>query len=185
MSPRVPFVYRLALLCKTEKTKPSHWLSAQEKAFQHIKALLVWALFRGFSLQAKKLWLRLASKDGLGACLFQEGNPVAYALSSLTASEQNYVQIQKALMAIVFACEKCHQYVYGQPVKMVKDHQLLESLTKKYLNEVSQRPQQTLLNFRDFPSKFHTVLAPKSQFQMPYLELNCNMSQSMKTSSLI
>ena len=88
-------------------------------------------------------------------------------------------------MAIVFACEKCHQYVYGQPVKMVKDHQLLESLTKKYLNEVSQRPQQTLLNFRDFPSKFHTVLAPKSQFQMPYLELNCNMSQSMKTSSLI
>ena len=69
-----------------------------------------------------------ASKDGLGACLLQEGDPLAYASRSLTASEQNYVQIEKELMAIVFACEKFHQYVYGQPVKVVTDHKPLEAM---------------------------------------------------------
>jgi len=32
-------------------------------------------------------------------------------------------------MAIVFAYEKFHQYVYGQPVKVVKDHDPLEAST--------------------------------------------------------
>ena len=116
-----------------------------------------------------------ASKDGLGACLLQEGHPVAYASSSLTASEQNCrcVQIEKELMAIVFACEKFHQYVYGQPVKIVTDHKPLESCTKT--NRASGF-SECFSDFRDISSAFHTVPAPKCQFQM---------SQSMKISSLI
>ena len=74
------------------------------------------------------------SKNGFDACLLQKGHPVAYASHSLTASEQNnnyyYAQIGKELMAMVFACEKFHCYVYGQPVKIMTDHMPLELVAK-------------------------------------------------------
>lgn len=46
-----------------------------------------------------------ASKSGIGSCLLQEGHPVIYASRLLTTAEQNYAQIEKELLAIVFACE--------------------------------------------------------------------------------
>ena len=36
-----------------------------------------------------------ASKDGLGAVLFQDGHAVAYASRSLTDTEKRYAQIEK------------------------------------------------------------------------------------------
>lgn len=53
--------------------------------------------------------------------LFASGvSPCSLLFKILSASEQTYAQIKKELMAIVFACEKFHQYIYGQPVKVVK-----------------------------------------------------------------
>ena len=36
-----------------------------------------------------------ASKDGLGACLLQRGQPLTYASRMLTSAEQNYAQMEK------------------------------------------------------------------------------------------
>lgn len=53
--------------------------------------------------------------------LFTSGvSPCSLWFKILSASEQTYAQIKKELMAIVFACEKFDQYIYGQPVKVVK-----------------------------------------------------------------
>lgn len=51
------------------------------------------------------------SQSGLGSCLLQKGHPMIYASRSLTNAEQNYAQIEKELLAIVFACEQFHQFV--------------------------------------------------------------------------
>jgi len=48
---------------------------------------------------------------GLGACLIQEGHPVAYAPRSLTPTEVQYGQMEKELLAIVFAMEKFETYL--------------------------------------------------------------------------
>ena len=89
-----------------------HWLAKQEQAFQEIKCLLTTApVLKLFDVHKEGVIETDASK--VGACLLQEGHPVAYTSRSLTASEQNYAQIEKELMAIVFACKKFHQYVYG------------------------------------------------------------------------
>lgn len=139
-----------------------HWLPAQEKAFQDIKALLVCApVLKLFDVSKEIVIETDASKDGLGACLLQEGHPVAYASRSLTASEQNYAQIEKELMGIVFACEKFHQNVCGQSVKIVTDHKPLESLKKKNLNQVSPRLQRMLLRLQRYSLDISCRPGPK------------------------
>ena len=43
-----------------------------------------------------------SSNGALGACILQNGHPVVYASRSLNKSEQNYVQIEKEMAAVVF-----------------------------------------------------------------------------------
>ncbi|XP_055590166.1 uncharacterized protein K02A2.6-like [Uranotaenia lowii] len=44
-----------------------------------------------------------SSKHGLGSVILQQGRPVAYASRTLSGSEQKWAQIEKELLAIVFA----------------------------------------------------------------------------------
>ena len=82
-----------------------------------------------------------ASQHGVGACLLQQGKPVAYASRSLSPSESNYAQIEKELLAIVFACEKFHQFIYGFTTKVQSDHKPLETIFTKLLCSVPPRLQ--------------------------------------------
>ena len=47
-----------------------------------------------------------ASKKGLGAVLLQESKPVTYMSRALTETEQRYSNIERELLAIVFALER-------------------------------------------------------------------------------
>ena len=44
--------------------------------------------------------------------ILQQGQPVAFASRALTDTEQNYVQIEKEMLAIVYGCERFEQYLY-------------------------------------------------------------------------
>ena len=63
----------------------------------------------------------------------QDGHPVAYASRSLTPTEVQYPQIEKELLAIVFAVEKFETYLYGRKVLVESDHKPLEAIFKKSL----------------------------------------------------
>lgn len=92
-----------------------------------------------------------ASKDGLGCVLMQNDQPVAFGSRSLTASEQKWAQIEKELLAIVFACEKFHYFIYGRSVIIQSDHKPLETLVKKELDEVTVRLQRMFLILLKYP----------------------------------
>lgn len=72
-----------------------------------------------------------ASKGALGAVLLHDKQSVAYASASLTKSQQNYSQIEKELLSILFGCTKFHQYIYGMLVTIETDHKPLITLFKK------------------------------------------------------
>lgn len=71
------------------------------------------------------------SQYGLGAVLLQQHDkqwlPVAYASRAFTSAETRYAQIEKELLASMFACERFHQYVYGQTFEVETDHKPLVS----------------------------------------------------------
>ena len=67
-----------------------------------------------------------ASQSGLGATLMQNGQPVAYASRALTPAKTNYAQIEKELLAIVYACDHFDAYIHGRDAVHVKtDHKPL------------------------------------------------------------
>ena len=77
--------------------------------------------------------------------LLQENKPIAYASRALTDTEKQYAQIEKELLAVVYALEKFNQYVYGKTVQVESDHKLLESITKKSLCQAPPRLLQRML----------------------------------------
>ena len=75
----------------------------------------------------------------------QEGQPVAQGSRALTKTQQNYSQIEKETLAVVFECEKFHQYVYGRVVEVENRPQPLQSIINKPLQQAPTRLQRFLL----------------------------------------
>ena len=67
-----------------------------------------------------------ASENGLGPVLEQKENelwhPIAYASRTLNKSEQNYCQLEKEILSIVFDCTKFHDYICGKPFHVYNGH---------------------------------------------------------------
>ena len=91
-----------------------------------------------------------ACMHGLGACLMQDGHPVAYASRSLTPTEVQYAQIEKELLAIVFGMEKFETYLYGRKVLVKFDFKPLEAIFKKSLLNAPKRLQRMLLRLQRY-----------------------------------
>ena len=90
----------------------------------------------------------------MGATLMQDDRPVAYASRSLTKCEQNYAPIELECLAIVFACRKFDQFIYGHPSVVIhSDHLLLQSIFKKSLLEAPKRLQRMLLAVQRYDIK--------------------------------
>ena len=103
------------------------WEDSQEWAFNEIKHLLssepilkLPDLDKEFILQTD------ASNRSLGGCLLQEHDgvrhPVLYANRKLLPREQNYSVGGREALAIIWAVDKFHRYLYGQHFTLESDH---------------------------------------------------------------
>uniref|UniRef100_A0A8C5M1Z9 Gypsy retrotransposon integrase-like protein 1 n=1 Tax=Leptobrachium leishanense TaxID=445787 RepID=A0A8C5M1Z9_9ANUR len=136
------------LLCKDILWQ---WGPEHAKAVQSLKQALIEAPVLQFFDPTKAVVIQAdASKSGLGACLLQDNCPIAYASRAMTTTEQNYAQIEKELLAIVYATKKFHQFVFGKTVTVQSDHKPLEAILTKPLSKAPARLQRMLLQLQRY-----------------------------------
>jgi len=145
-----------SLRCLLKSDVLFEWGPAQQAAMTKVKEILSSApVLHYFVPSAVSTIQADASQSGLGACLLQKGKPITFVSRSLSPAEANYVQIEKELLAVVFACSKFHQYIYGFPTKVQSDHKPLEVIMLKPLHKVSPILQRMLLKLQKYDLELH------------------------------
>ena len=112
------------------------WDEMANASFQKIKDLIAKSATKPLRYYDRRKPVTVqadASQRGLGACLLQDGQPIAYASKSLTDTETRYANIERELLAIVFACQRFNTYVLGRPFTVESDHKPLEIIHQKSL----------------------------------------------------
>ena len=108
-----------------------HWDTEQNEAFDKLKQILMAKpTLSYFDPQRQTEILTDASPVGLSAILTQRDDndkihTVAYASRALSPVEQRYPQTDREALAVVWACEHFHLYLYGKPVIVFTDHKAL------------------------------------------------------------
>lgn len=97
------------------------WGEEQEKSFQKLKSQVASApVLSKFDKDACTCVIADASPVGLGAVLVKEKNgenrAICYTSHSLSQVERRYIQTEKKALALVWACERFHLYLYGLPL---------------------------------------------------------------------
>lgn len=135
----------------TKKDIEFHWTETQETAFNNLKDQLANSETLQYYDVTKSVTLQVdASQKGLGAVLYQDKGPVAYASKAMNDTQQNYAQIEKELLAIVFGCKRFHQYIYGKHVVIETDHKPLEAIFLKPLSQAPSRLQRMMLQLQGY-----------------------------------
>ena len=146
---QIELTRRHMCLHSRHKNVEFHWLDTHEQAFLALKNLITQNL-RYYDV-SKAVTLQVdASKAGLGAALIQEHGPVAFASKAMNETQCRYAQIEKELLAVVFACKRFHQYVYGKHIKIESDHKPLEAIFKKPLSQAPSRLQKMLMQLQAY-----------------------------------
>lgn len=180
LSKFIPHYSEIAIPLTSLLRKGSEWRweSSESEAFDRLKEAVTGAGVLALYEPARPVVLSVdASRDALGAVLLQAGRPVEYASRTLTDAQKRYAQVEKEMLAIVFACERFHQYVYGQKGVVVEsDHKPLESIFKKPLISVPARLQRMLLRIQGYdlivtyvPGKYMYIADMLSRAALPDL----------------
>lgn len=131
------------------------WTEHQQNAFTKLKACITSPPVLHYYNVEKPVTLTCdASQHGLGAACLQDQNPIAYASRTLTQTETRYAQIEKELLAVVFACHRFYDYIYGKPVLIETDHQPLVTIHNKPFHTVPARLQRMMLQLQKFDLTF-------------------------------
>ena len=84
-----------------------------------------------------------AYKKGLGTVLLQESKPVMDVSRALIETEQRYSNIERELLAIVFAVERLNHYTFDRTIIFQSDHQSLQNIWKKSIVSASPTAKTT------------------------------------------
>lgn len=115
----------------TKKNTAFIWSQEHEFSFQKLKNSLACDLALGYyDVNDRTQVYADASPVGLGAVLVQLNGKgarvICYASKSLSITEQRYCQTEKEALALVWAVERFHFYLFGRTFELVTDYKALE-----------------------------------------------------------
>ena len=126
----------------THQTQKWMWTKEQDDSLTKLKELLIASPALAYFDHNKQTTIYVeASPVGLGAILTQkhpDGQKViTYASKALSPVEQRYSQTEQEALAVVWACEHFHVYIFGAPVTVVTDHKPLLGIYGKASSRTS------------------------------------------------
>ena len=144
---------------KNKKGAEYQWLEEHAVAFKTIQQAIASMSMIYHPDYKKDFYVATdASSNGLGAYIYQydEGgydedgkkNVIAYASRGLTPHELNYSTIKKELLALIYALDKFHIYIYGRSFTVLTDHKALTYMhSQKGGNTMANTWYETLGNY--------------------------------------
>ena len=142
------------------------WTFEHKAALEEIKHRLSTAPILAFYDVNEEVTISCdASGTGLGACLFQNEHPIAYASRSLTETECSYAQIEKEMLAIVYACDRFYQYIFTKTVTVETDHQSLITVFQRPFECNPARLQRFLIRLQRY--SISPVYVPGKDLPIP------------------
>ena len=115
-----------------------NWGPEHREAFNVIKKELVKAPILAYYDPNKETVLQTdASIKRLGGCLVQHGKHVYFTSIALTDTQKAYVAIELESLAVVWAMEKFHHFLYGTHFILETDQKWLEAILSKSLNQAT------------------------------------------------
>ena len=105
------------------------WDKEEQNAFENIKnELCANPHVQLYSLTKEATVTTDASEKAIGGVLSQEGHPVIYVSRKLSQAEQNYSNIEREALAIVFVVTRLKQFLLGRRFTLQTEHKPLKYL---------------------------------------------------------
>lgn len=140
------------------------WTDIERREFEKIKETLIKTTTLKYFEKGKPLTIECdASNYGLGTALYQDDKVIGFASRTLTKTEANYAQIEKEMLAIVFACIRFDQLIIGNSQTIIKtDHKPLINIFNKPLLSVPKRLQKMLMTLQRYNLNFNFVVGKEN-----------------------
>ena len=140
---------------------PFNWGSEHQESFKLVKKEIASAPILAYYNPRKATVLQTdVSIKGLAACLLQE-RLVYFTSKALTEAQRGYVATELESLAVAWAMEKFHHFLYANHFILKTDQKPLETILSRSLNQATLHLQRILI--RTFPYNF-TVRDYTSQF---------------------
>ena len=144
---------------------PFNWGPEHQEAFKQMKKEIARGPILAYYNPQKQTVLQTdANIKGLAACLLKDEKPVYFANKALTEAQKGYVAIGIESLAVTWAMEKFHHFLYASHFILETDQKPLEAILSKSLNQATPRLQRILI--RTFPYHFTVNYKPGVTYQL-------------------
>ena len=175
----------------TKNGEPFVWDQEEQQSFDELKKRLASAEILGyFDKNAQTKVIADASPVGLGAVLVQQQGEelrvISYASRSLSDTKRRYSQTEKEALAIVWACERFHAYLYGAEFELMTDHKPLECIFSPK-SKTCARIERWLLRMQPYKFSVKYILGPKNiaDFLSRLLHPTSNLKEKNQTDEYV
>ena len=158
----------------TRKSTEFKWTSEHDQIFEKLKSSIIKHALAYFNKDHVTELYVDASPDGIGAVLVQydPNNPsnkkiIAFASRCLNELEKKYSQVEREALAIIWACQRFHLYLYGSEFILYTDNKALEFIFNNNKKKPPPRIERWALKVLQY--RFNVIHKPGKENIADYL----------------